>query len=134
LLDEKGLRRDDFVDGTPVMLADGQSWVIPTVDFWWQMVGGQACERCSLGEEYHALTNKFSDDNSNEMTLAERGARELEIAAWLLRRNYRLEPNHFAELLRFSYPVGDDDTRPYVLLRENMMRLAFGQTLRNGSE
>jgi hypothetical protein len=131
-LDERALRREDFVPGSPVVLADGQEWEL----------------RCPL--------LRFSRDNSHpsgfmvRLTMAgvdrfaelmERRKKvieaeadlkvsdivgiELEVAELLLTANYDLTPEQAADLLLFSY---DDEADPEgCAIRDGCMDVAEGR-------
>ena len=125
MLDEKALRRADFLDGTPVTMADGQEWTLPFVDVYFCRNGdGTSKERFTLGDEYQALIDNFRRDEPM-FTMATRFDREFEIAAWLLKRNYTLTDDDLPTLLKFTY-AREGDPRPYAVLREDVFSAMMG--------
>ena len=108
MLDEKSLRRPDFIEGAALRLADGSFWTVP-------MPPGRTTSKSpssnptrtleSFGPQYLALLDAMRD--------AEDGAEvlrfELALAICLLRQNYQLDPSTLGNLLSFSNT--DDLTR-----------------------
>ena len=99
MLDELCLRRPDFLGGTPIRLADGQTWMFPVpvrpnadpVD----SLAGAESAIALFGPDYlHTLRAVTEAQDEAERMMA-----ELALAIELLARNYRLSPEMFRELL-----------------------------------
>lgn len=134
MLDEKALRRADFIGGTPIELADGQEWVIPFVDTYFTIDDGEvgARQEWNMGPEYDALYESFEstrralqdgEGDINDKLLRLMG-REMALCRWLLLRNYQLTDAEVSTLIRFG--LGDKEKSPYAALRDRMMECALG--------
>jgi hypothetical protein len=109
MLDEKSLRRPDFLPGIPVLLADGQSWSLPpapdrsdpgTAE------GGPAAAAeggAPVLDDEATLTAILDAEDE-----AERLRAELALAIALLARNYHLTPADYQEIL------GGDSGSPVI--------------------
>ena len=124
MLDEKALRRADFLDGTPVTMADGQEWTLPFVDMYYNMNGDGTHQVYNMGDEYQVLMDRY--DAMKDFTMPELIYQEMKIAAWLLKRNYLLNDEDVPSLVKFTYSNHRDDTRPFVVLRRTVMDIALG--------
>ncbi|WP_422928357.1 hypothetical protein [Singulisphaera sp. PoT] len=134
LLREYELRRADFVDGTPVTLADGQQWILrnPLVIF-------EAHDESDTGwrssltlegrDDYQSLLDRrkemFASTEDGMVKLADAASVELPIARALLTANYDLTSAQLNKLLRFIY---DDPSgrHPLARLRDDVMGVATG--------
>jgi hypothetical protein len=92
MLDEPSMRRADFLPGTPVRLADGGWWTIPSP------APGSEAPAAPPIERYEALLAAI-DEAEDE---PERTRAELALAIGLLARNYQLSPPSFRILLHWS--------------------------------
>jgi hypothetical protein len=84
--DERALRRPVFVEGTSVVLADGQSWSLPER------------RRDRDDPEYDGMLRMILEAED----VAERLRSELALTIFLLSRNYELSPEHYRTLLGFE--------------------------------
>jgi hypothetical protein len=97
MLDECALRRQDFLPGSPIPLADGQQWMFPAPPTR-LTPAGTAREAAGLGPDYVAtvaLVREAEDE-------VERLQAELALAICLLQRNYVLTPATLFALLGYS--------------------------------
>jgi hypothetical protein len=117
-LDERSLRRPDFVAGPEVVLLDGQAWTFPEARV--RNVAAPPPDRfrrwSSLGDD-HAGRLKALDDAA---TGSEVIGSSLDLAAWMLMRNYRLTYEQLGELVQFDFSSGasEDDQRFMVAVME----------------
>ncbi|WP_169979043.1 hypothetical protein [Tautonia rosea] len=109
MLDEKSLRRPDFMEGIALRLADGGFWTVPmppqglSTSKPLTAARGRTLE--SFGPRYLALLNAVRDAEDDTEVLRF----ELALAICLLRQNYQLDPSTLASLLSFTHK--DDLTR-----------------------
>src|SRR4051794_36061040 len=87
MLNERAVRRDDFLPGVPVLLANAQSWFFPLP------AGGGTT--ATSDDDYRPLVGAVAESEDE----AERLRAELALAIYLLARNYHLSPRDFRELL-----------------------------------
>jgi len=130
-LNEEALRREDFVEGTPVVLADGQAWSLrqPIVRFKPSRSspsGFRTCLRLASVDDYQDLVDAYQAlfTESSTAKVHELARRELAIATALLMGNYDLSEEQVESLLEFSYDEGDPEGNR---IREEVMACAFGQ-------
>lgn len=101
--DEATLRRSEFTEGEPIVLADGQAWTFPrpTVQLFpaFDAEGNfAACHgRPTFGPDYDAKLETFLQAGPVEDQLQSLMA----LAVDLLRRNYTLTPADLAAILRY---------------------------------
>ena len=109
MLDEKSLRRPDFVEGIALRLADGGFWTVPMPPQGLSTSKPLPVARArmleSFGSRYLALLDAVRDAEDDTEVLRF----ELALAICLLRQNYQLDPSTLASLLSFSHK--DDLTR-----------------------
>jgi hypothetical protein len=101
MLDEFALRRQDFLPGHPIRLADGQCWTFPATPMHGASGTVAPGEAAGFGPDYAALVagvRKAEDE-------VERLRAELVLALCLLWRNYDLSSADLFDL--FGYPPGD---------------------------
>ena len=124
MLDEESLRRPDFVDGEPVVLADGQTWYLrrPVVRFApaENEAGFQVCLSLAGDDGFGALTEAY--ERVSEGTDLVRA--ELALGRAVLLANYDLTPAQFGLLLRFGYSEDDPEGSR---LRDDVMAVATGR-------
>jgi hypothetical protein len=103
MADEKALRRPTFVEGRRVVLADGQSWSLPT----------HRADRAD--PEYDAILRmvREAEDASDRLRS------ELALTIFLLSRNYQLTPDVLQEILGFS-----PDDPALVVMQQTVHALA----------
>lgn len=97
MVSETALRRNEFLNGTTVLLADGQPWTIPGP------VPGRGPG--GFGAAYHAALQAIEEAEDEPDRLRS----ELVLAICLLGSNYRLTPTDYQRILRF---VPDDPALP----------------------
>lgn len=126
MLDERALRRADFVEGFPVTLADGQEWTLPPVRLRCVPDDGPDGFRfvaVGLGSEYEAaFLAATRADGAAEVIRT-----ELALARRLLLRNYDLTIEQVAELIRFDYAAEPDPEADAI--RQEVMRVAMGRAV-----
>jgi hypothetical protein len=88
MLDERALRRQDFLHGTPIRLADGQWWSFPA-----------PTEAIGAGHPDYDDTVAMIPEAEDEV---ERVRAELALAICLLERNYDLPPGGLLALLCYA--------------------------------
>jgi hypothetical protein len=101
--DEPALRREDWREGEPIELSDGQTWHFPRPvmrDFYPAMQGGKLAlvPGSDLGPGYDGLVDAFLEADTF-------GGEHLALTALayeLLRRNYRVEYPDLRYLLRIE--------------------------------
>jgi hypothetical protein len=129
-LDERALRRPDFVPGMPVRLADGQQWELrrPLVCFEPHdgPVGFRTCLSLDGDDDFQELIDRrdaaFADGARAEIAAV--AGVELAIGRRLLLANYDLTPDQVRRLLRFAY---DRDNNPEgVRIRDEVLDVAYG--------
>jgi hypothetical protein len=97
MLDEKAIRQPHFLEGTPILLADGQYWTFPAP-------AGRHAE-AGRGTETGLSSGFAAEYISCMKAVAEAGdpaecrRAELALAIALLARNYRLAPEDYRRLL-----------------------------------
>lgn len=107
-LDEAALRRPEFVEGEPIVLADGQEWTFPKPVLELYPIPGPDGRlrfeglRRSFGEDYDRKIDAFADSPPAESLNA-----LLDLAVDLLDRNYTLQPADYGVLL--CWRPGDED-------------------------
>jgi hypothetical protein len=131
-LDEKALRRPDFVPGSPVTLADGQIWFLrrPVMRF----VPNDDHEsgfdvRLSLDGDtlYNDLMARrvAAFGETGFADLASLVPVELAIGKLLLLVNYDLTPAQLADLLQFGYDADEDPEG--MAIRDDVIAVAQGR-------
>jgi hypothetical protein len=103
MLDEKELRRPDWVSGVPVKLANGQEWhfPVPTVEMCPRFVDGRPkmWHATSFGPEFDSLVEAVEQ--------SETGVSELlaiwGLAAFLVRLQYELTDADLSRLFRHTW-------------------------------
>jgi hypothetical protein len=123
-LDEQALRRPEFEDGAPVVLADGQEWRLPRPRV--RLVPDDSDRGFKLRLALPADEGRFQTlmdtlDAATEGVDLMRA--ELAVARHLLLLNYDLTPAQVADLLQFSYR---DDDPEGAAIREAVMGVAYG--------
>lgn len=131
-LDERALRREDFVPGSPVVLADSQSWQLrrPVMRFVPDDTHESGFQvRLTLAGEcrYDDLMKRrdaaFGD--AGTANLADLVGVELAIGKLLLLSNYDLTPGQVADLLQFGY---DEESDPEgTAMRDAVVDVAMGR-------
>lgn len=125
MLNETELRRPDFREGCPVVLADGQVWSVPQPVVRWLPGRSKAGFRTvvSINEQtsdYDELLTQWEDStNSRGRINAIFG-----MAAKLLRANYDLTDDQIDEILVFG-ATPDIDPEPARIFEE-MSNIALG--------
>jgi hypothetical protein len=131
-LDERAHRREDFVPGAEVVLADGQPWQLrrPVIRF----VPDDGHEsgfqvRLTLAGEcrYDDLMKRrdAAFGESGTANLADLAGVELAIGRLLLLSNYNLTPEQVAGLLQFGY---DEESDPEgAAVRDAVVEVALGR-------
>jgi hypothetical protein len=131
-LDERALRREDFVPGASVILADGGEWFLrrPVIRF----VPDDSHEsgfqvRLTLAGEcrYDDLMRRrdAAFGEGGTANLADLAGVELAIGKLLLLSNYNLTPEQVATLLQFGY---DEESDPEgAALRDAVIDVALGR-------
>lgn len=129
-LDEMALRRETFVPGTPVMLADGQEWHLrcPVLHFepHESDSGFRACVTLDPGDDFQQLVDAWHGtfNDEGEASGVDIVGTELKIGQRLLLANYDLTPKQVASLLHFAY---DPDRNPTAsAIRTAVMEVAMG--------
>jgi hypothetical protein len=85
MMDEQAQRRATFVEGTPIRLADGQTWTLPALG---------ALKDDPMAE---GLLRAIGEAESEPERLRD----ELALTICLLSRNYHLKPEAYPEVLGF---------------------------------
>jgi hypothetical protein len=108
-LDEKALRRETFVEGEPVVLADGQTWELrrPVVRF----------ARANNDVGVRRVLKLVGDDSFESLCAAYEACepgldlvrRELALGEAVLLANYDLTLDQVTQLLQFGYDDRDAD-------------------------
>jgi hypothetical protein len=102
MIDEKSLRRAEFLDGQPIRLADGTFWTLPmppAVDTPENI--GEGPPVCDVfGPRYSAILDAIREAEDDAEVLRA----ELTLAIFLLRRNYDLDRIGLRSLLHFDNP------------------------------
>lgn len=131
-LNEEALRREDFVEGTPVVLADGQAWSLrrPMVRFRpsnTSTSGFRSVIRLTGQDDYQSLIDAYRTlfEGEGSVRVDEMARLELAIGRALLLGNYEIAEEQLGELLEFGY---DEESDPEGnRIREEVMACAFGQ-------
>ena len=98
MLDEKALRRPHFLAGSPLRLADGQTWILPGPP---GRNPSATSQNLALNSEYREIVAAIRDaEDDNELRRS-----ELAMTLFLLAHNYDLKPDDFQALL--GLPSGD---------------------------
>jgi hypothetical protein len=122
-LDEVTLRRPDFVEGEPVVLADGQTWQLrrPLVRFTPAETDSGFAVVLSLNNDpqYGALYRRYEAVEPGCPVMAE----SLALARAVLLANYDLTADQVGELLQFG--ASDDDPEGWRI-REEVMAVCLG--------
>src|SRR6478609_408675 len=116
-VDEKSLRREDFVGGVPIVLADGQEWYfaeplvrfVPSdsdVGFEIYMSLGSDDGLNELYTQYTILT--FLPPEAIRDRTDEYIGIEMKIARMMLDRNYDLTTDRVRSILQFSHDMKRD--------------------------
>lgn len=124
-LDEQSLRRPDFVEGSPVVLADQQTWHFrrPTVR--------HVPADTPIGFDVRV---RFDDDGTfsrlwREMREAEEGPRAiatmLAAGRYLLLANYDLTADQVGDLIQFAF--GEEDDPEGERIRDEVMAVVWGR-------
>lgn len=130
-LDEASLRREDFVPGSPVTLADGQTWFLrrPVMRFVpddTHESGFQVRLTLAGDSKYNDLMKRreavFSTATST--AVVDIAGVELAIGRLLLLSNYDIDPAHLPSLLQFGYDADSDPEG--AALRDEVMDVAMG--------
>lgn len=123
MLDEQALRRETFVPGVPVVLADGQEWSLrkPVVRFVPadNEAGFERCLSLDGSDTFEAVAAAY--ENAEAAGDVIRG--ELSLGKAVLLANYDLTPPQVASLLKFGY---DDDDAEGQRLRKDVVGVATG--------
>jgi|GEM_PF-7099936 len=109
MIDERAHRRTSFQGATSIQLADGQHWWLPEVTI----------------EPFDAVARALVEAVALPADEPEASRDEWALAMWFLSRNYRLQPEHYAQLLGFA--KGDPNCDA---LRTVLRRLARSATLK----
>lgn len=124
MLDEKALRRPDFIDGFPVTLADGQVWYLPPVRLRCVPDDGPDGFRLvptGMGPEYVALVARAMEAKAGADIIRT----ELGLSRLLLLRNYALDGDQVAELIQFDYSADPDPIAEAI--RAEVLKVALGR-------
>lgn len=106
---EKDHRRPDFVEGTPVKLADGQEWILPRP--WVRMypvVAEDGSVQVGGGITFGPEDDELVDQLFLADTLLAKATAEFAMAVRLLRRNYDLPAEAYSKLLVFDSASQDN--------------------------
>lgn len=135
-LNETDLRRPDFVPGTSVTLADGQSWSLRRPARRFLPDDSPEGFRTILvipGNDRYATALRqreelFGAQGTNEVQVGQLVGIELALGMTILLANYDLTAEQAASLLEFGY---DEQADPVGLaLRDAVMAVAYGMTER----
>lgn len=107
MIEERSRRRNTFVEGTPVQLADGQTWSLPALP-----------EQSS-----DPVVDSLRRGIGSTATEAHRLRDELALTILLLSRNYQLTPELYPQLLGFR---PGDPAR--IELQRSIRRLVLGDS------
>lgn len=122
-LDELSLRRPDFVEGEPVVLADGQAWQLrrPIVRFVPAETesGFAVCLSLNNDGTYGSHYRRYEAVEPGQPVIAE----SLALARAVLLANYDLTPEQVGELIQFG--ASDDDPEGWRI-REEVMAVCLG--------
>ena len=123
MLDEKALRRPEFVPGSPVVLADGQRWELrrPIVRFVPADNANGFETRLKLDDD-GTFARQLAAMEAAETGLASVVA-QLAIGRTLLVANYDLTDSQVGDLLQFGY---DDSDPAGVAIRDAVMDVVWG--------
>lgn len=131
-LDEKASRRPEFVEGVPIILADGQPWHLrkPLVRFVpsdTSESGFTLCLTLAGDDGFTALAAKrdavFAEGDA---TIGDIAGIELALGRALLRANYDLSATQVASLIQFSY---DREADPDGWgIRDQVMDVVMGRS------
>lgn len=123
MLDEQALRRPDFIEGEPVVLADGQAWQLrrPVVRFRpaENDTGFEVCLSLAGSDSYGTLYQAYEDIEAGPQLIRA----QLAMGRALLLANYDLAPDQVASLLQFGY--SEDDVEG-CRIRDDVMAVAAG--------
>lgn len=126
MLDEKSLRRPDFVGGAEVVLLDGRAWTFPAFRLLFSPAPppDRFRQKSSLGEEHAGLLRAFRSAADNDSVIAS----SLGLAAWSLLRNYDLTYDQLGELVQFDF--GNDPSERDQSLMADVMAASLGKVPR----
>lgn len=129
VLDELALRRTDFEEGYPVVLADGQAWHFRRPRIYFRPSEDSSGFAIGLadGPDPEMLRLRRQLDDLGPGSLIREWARiELMLASHALRLNYDLTLAQTADLLHFAYEeMGESDPNA-VRIREEVMAVLNG--------
>ena len=107
-LDERELRRPDWVGGRPIRLSDAQEWLMPPVDFSWVKPGMEPTGRWfgmepwrNPGDDVMRLLFAITRIHGATMARWDMAGACYNLACALLRLNYRLDDDDLRELIPF---------------------------------
>jgi hypothetical protein len=123
-IDERAARRLGFRGGVPVLLADGQEWILPHVVCLFSPDDSEAGIRpvWNLGDEYARLIDALDSAETTE----QRMRAELALARDLLLRNYDLTTEQLVRLVQFGY--NPEFAPEGVERRRAVLAIALGET------
>lgn len=117
ILDEKSLRSENWKEGVPVVLCDGNTWHFPkpTIEF---LINdeGTALEpvgRHTFGQTYWKLHEEWIAAEGGTETLSAM----VKIAVYLLKRQYELTTSQVSSLIRFI-PEDDENQEMWRTIAE----------------
>jgi hypothetical protein len=132
--DERTSRREDFVEGALLLLADGQEWHFrqPVLRFHrddCHLSGFQVRLSLPGDKRFAELMARrrvvIEAESEQGATIADIVGIELAIAEMLLLANYSLSPEQVCDLIQFSY---DDENDPEgSAIRDGCMEIAEGR-------